>query len=54
MVNIDVLTMGCELKDAQGDIYKVTDNVSTGNKILIELQKQEAAVAPAEELIPEK
>jgi hypothetical protein len=52
MVNIDVLTMGCELKDAQGDIYRVTDNVSTGNKILIELQKQ-AVVAPAEDLIPE-
>jgi len=52
MLSTDVLTMGNEFKDAQGNIYIVTGNVSEGNKILIDLQKQEV-VGPAEVLIPE-
>lgn len=53
MVNIDLLTLGNEMKDAQGDIYKVISNFSEGKKIYIELEKQ-VMVGPAEELIPEK
>ena len=54
MLHLDVMTKGNEFKDTQNDTYIVTDNVTVGNKILIELEKQSAVVAPAEDqIIPE-
>ena len=39
MINIDVLTLGCEFKDVDGDIFKVTSNFSEGKKLFVELEK---------------
>lgn len=50
MLNIDVLTLGNEFKDADGNIFKVASNFSEKNKLFIELEKQEEIP----ELIPEK
>ena len=42
MLNIDVLTLGNELKDNDGNIWKVTSNFSENEKkILVEISKVE-------------
>ena len=43
MVNIDILTVGNEFKDADGEIYKVQSNFSEEGKIYVELVKVEPA-----------
>lgn len=48
MLNIDVLTLGCEFKDSDVNTWKVTSNFSETNKLLIEVSKV------AEELIKEE
>ena len=54
MINIDTLTLGNELKDEAGNLWKVTSNVSySENKFLIELEKVEP-VEPPQELTGEK
>ena len=41
MTNIDVLTLGNELKNDSNEIFKVVSNFSEGSKIFIELQRSE-------------
>ena len=41
MLNIDTLTLGNELKDADGNIYKVVSNWGEKNKLYIELEQVE-------------
>ncbi len=41
MINIDILTLGCEFKDSNGEIYKVTSNFSQNKKLFVELDKVE-------------
>ena len=49
MVNIDVLTLGNELKNDSNEIFKVVSNFSEGKKIFIELE----LVAPTNEELQE-
>lgn len=46
MINIDVLTVGNEFKNADGDIFKVTGNVADDKEILITLKKVEELEQP--------
>lgn len=39
MINIDVLTLGNEFKNNDGELFKVTSNFSEGDKIFVELFK---------------
>lgn len=41
MLNIDVLTLGNEFKDADGNIFKITSNFSDKDKLYVELGKQQ-------------
>lgn len=39
MINIDCLTIGCEFKDVDGNIFKVSSNFSQINKLFVELER---------------
>lgn len=52
MLHIDILTVGNEFKNDQGDIFKITSNMNDGKKGFVEYEKVEVVVPP-EELIEE-
>ncbi len=53
MVNIDLLTLGNEFKDMDGNIYKVVGNISEGDEIMVRLEKVVPVNEPLQELIKE-
>lgn len=53
MINIDVLTLGNELKNDSNELFKVTSNFSEGKKMYVELERVEAVVPPEDEIIKE-
>ena len=44
MLNIDVLTYGCEFKDVNGNIYVVTSHMADNGKIMVTLEPQVEAL----------
>lgn len=41
MLHIEIFTMNNEFKDSSNNIYRITNNMPVGNKILIEITKVE-------------
>ena len=53
MLHIDILTVGNEFKNDQGDIFKITSNMNDGKKGFVEYEKVEVVEPLEDKLIEE-